>query len=126
MPPLTEIWQLYLPRFSLEHWYRLAKQTLHWTVPKLSTPEQCQQWSDLMPLLTWQLCLAKDVVTEIRLQAAKVSASIDAWKGCTVNASTFNQDWDSGCCSQTARKFRRMANRKVSHSKMSLSCGQKG
>jgi hypothetical protein len=79
-----------------------------------------------MPLLTWQLWLAKDVVTEIRLPTAIVSASIDAGKGCTVNASTFNQDWDSGCCSQTASPFRRMANRKVSHSKMSLSCGQKG
>jgi hypothetical protein len=51
-----------------------AKQTLHWTVPKLSTPEQCEGWSDLMPLLTWQLWLAKDLVREIRLQAAKISA----------------------------------------------------
>lgn len=67
MPSLAEIWQLYLRRFALEHWYRLAKQTLHWTVPKLSTPEQCERWSDLMPLLTWQLWLAKDVVREIRL-----------------------------------------------------------
>ncbi|MEG4808136.1 transposase [Microcoleus sp. F8-D3] len=67
MPSLAEIWQLYLRRFALEHWYRLAKQTLHWNVPKLSTPEQCKRWSDLMPLLTWQLWLAKDVVTEIRL-----------------------------------------------------------
>jgi hypothetical protein len=50
-----------------------AKQSLHWTVPKLSTPEQCQRWSDLMPLVTWQLWLAKDLVREIRLHAAKVS-----------------------------------------------------
>ena len=64
MPPLDEIWQLYLRRFALEHWYRLAKQTLHWTVPQLSTPEQCDRWSDLMPLLTWQLWLAKDLVRE--------------------------------------------------------------
>jgi len=74
MPSLAEIWQLYLRRFALEHWYRLAKQTLHWTVPKLSTPEQGERWSDLMPVLTWQLWLPKDVVREIRLQAAKVSA----------------------------------------------------
>ena len=71
MPPLNEIWQLYLRRFALEHWYRLAKQTLHWTVPKLSTPEQCKRWSDLMPLLTWQLWLAKDAVREIRLSWQK-------------------------------------------------------
>jgi hypothetical protein len=37
MPALKEIWQLYLRRFAIEHWYRLAKQTLNWTVPKLST-----------------------------------------------------------------------------------------
>ncbi len=43
MPPLKKIWQLYLRRFTIEHWYRLAKQTLHWTLPKLSTPEQCQR-----------------------------------------------------------------------------------
>ena len=64
MPPLNEIWQQYLRRFAIEHWYRLAKQTLHWTIPQLSTPEQCQRWSDLMPLLTWQLWLAKDLVRE--------------------------------------------------------------
>jgi hypothetical protein len=67
MPPLTEIWQLYLRRFTLEHWYRFAKQTLHWTAPKLNTPEQCQRWSDLMPLVTWQLWLAQDLVRETRL-----------------------------------------------------------
>jgi len=22
MPPITEIWQLYLRRFTIEHWYR--------------------------------------------------------------------------------------------------------
>lgn len=37
MPSRAEIWQLYLRSFALEHWYRLAKQTLHWTVPKLNT-----------------------------------------------------------------------------------------
>jgi len=73
MPPLTDIWQLYLRRFGSEHWYRLAKQTLHWTIPKLSTPEQCERWSDLMPLLTWQLWLAQDLVREIRLPQALVS-----------------------------------------------------
>jgi hypothetical protein len=52
-----------------------------------------------MPLLTWQLWLAKALVTEICWQAAKISALVDAGKGCTINASTFNQDWDSGCCS---------------------------
>ena len=38
-PPLSEIWQLYLRRFTVDHWYRFAKQRLHWTLPKLSTPK---------------------------------------------------------------------------------------
>jgi hypothetical protein len=32
MPPLTGIWQLYLRGFTIEHWYRLAKQTLYFYV----------------------------------------------------------------------------------------------
>lgn len=61
-PVLRTIWQRYLRRFTIDHWYRFAKQRLHWTRPQLSTPEQSQQWSDLMPLLTWQLWLARSQV----------------------------------------------------------------
>lgn len=64
MPPLTQIWQLYLRRFGVDHWYRLAKQRLHWTLPKLSTPKQCERWSDLMPMLTWELWLAREIVQD--------------------------------------------------------------
>jgi hypothetical protein len=52
MPPLTEVWRLYLRRFAVDHWYRFIKQRQHWTLPKLSTPKQCERWSDLMPLMT--------------------------------------------------------------------------
>lgn len=64
MPPLDEIWRLYLRRFTIDHWYRFLKQRLHWTVPKFSTPEQCENWSDLMPLITWELWLARDIVAD--------------------------------------------------------------
>lgn len=64
MPPLQEVWRLYLRRFTIDHWYRFFKQRLHWTVPKLSTPEQCEHWSDLMPLMTWELWLARDIVAD--------------------------------------------------------------
>ena len=64
MPALCEFWRLYLRRFGVDHWYRFAKQRLHWTLPKLSTPEQCERWSDLLPLMTWQLWLARDIVTD--------------------------------------------------------------
>jgi hypothetical protein len=64
MPPLAEIWQLYLRRFGVDHWYRLAKQRLYWTLPKFSTPKQCERWSDLMPMITWELWLARDLVKD--------------------------------------------------------------
>jgi hypothetical protein len=37
---------------------------LHWTLPQLSTPEQCEKWSDLLPLMTWELWLARDVAAD--------------------------------------------------------------
>jgi hypothetical protein len=63
-PTLGEVWQKYLRRFAIEHWYRLVRQRLHWTIPQLSTPPQMETWSDLMPLLTWQLWLAREVVAD--------------------------------------------------------------
>ncbi|MEG5047666.1 NF041680 family putative transposase [Microcoleus sp. B4-C1] len=72
--PLETVWFKYLRRFGVDHWYRFAKQRLHWTLPNLRTPEQCERWSDLMPLMSWQLWLARDLVLEHRLpwQSAKI------------------------------------------------------
>lgn len=63
-PPLSAWWRSYLRRFGIDHWYRFAKQSLHWTLPQLKTPEQSDRWSDLMPLLTWELWLARQVVVD--------------------------------------------------------------
>lgn len=61
---LSQVWQRYLRRFAIEHWYRFVRQRLHWTIPQLSTPEKMETWSALMPLLTWQLWLARNVVVD--------------------------------------------------------------
>ncbi|MGB3310515.1 MAG: NF041680 family putative transposase [Nodosilinea sp.] len=66
-PDLEHIWQQYLRRFALEHWYRFLKQRLHWTVPKLGEPKAAERWSDLMPLASWQLWLARDLVHDTPL-----------------------------------------------------------
>jgi hypothetical protein len=63
-PPLPEWWRLYLRRFGIDHWYRFTKQRLYWTLPCLATPEQSERWSDLMPLMTWELWLAREIVTD--------------------------------------------------------------
>ena len=64
---LKDIWSQYNRRFAVDHWYRFAKQRLHWTLPNLSTAKQSERWSNLMPLMTWQLWLAKNLVTEHHL-----------------------------------------------------------
>jgi hypothetical protein len=64
---LEDIWNQYARRFKVDHWYRFAKQRLHWTLPSFTTAKQWERWSDLMPLMTWQLWLAKDLVEEYRL-----------------------------------------------------------
>jgi hypothetical protein len=64
MAALLQLWRLYFRRFAIDHWYRFAKQRLHWTLPNLSTPEQCERWSDLLPLMTWQLWLARNLITD--------------------------------------------------------------
>jgi hypothetical protein len=63
-PPLEEWWRLYLRRFGEEHWYRFAKQRLYWTLPRFSTPERAERWSDLIPMITWQLWLARQITAD--------------------------------------------------------------
>ncbi len=60
---LEELWKYYLRRFAIEHWNRFVKQRLHWKLPKLGTTQKGQRWSDLMPILTWQLWLSLDAFT---------------------------------------------------------------
>lgn len=67
LPPLERLWQHYLRRFALEHWYRFLKQRLHWTLPQLGSPQPAERWSDLMPLATWQLWLARPLVQDTPL-----------------------------------------------------------
>lgn len=67
MPKVETLWKQYLRRFCVDHWYRFLKQRLHWTLPQLGTPQQCERWSDLMPLITWQLWLARELVSDRHL-----------------------------------------------------------
>ncbi|NJL40829.1 MAG: transposase [Leptolyngbyaceae cyanobacterium SM1_4_3] len=64
MPPLETLGLHYLRRFALEHWYRFAKQRLYWTHPQFTSVSATEQWSSLMPLLSWQLWLARQDCTD--------------------------------------------------------------
>ena len=58
--PLEQLWNKYLRRFALEHWYRFAKQRLHWTLPQVTSQSAMDAWSHLIVLMSWQLWLARD------------------------------------------------------------------
>ncbi len=58
-PDLDALWRQYLRRFSLEHWYRLAKQRLHWTLPQSTHLRALDNWSWLTVLMSWQLWIAR-------------------------------------------------------------------
>lgn len=76
MPPLPEIWQLYCRRFGVDHWFRFAKSRLHWTLPNLSTAKQAERWSELMPLLSWQVWLARELVSDCPLPWQKPQTAL--------------------------------------------------
>ncbi len=62
--PLEQTWREYLRRYVIEHWYRFANQSLRWKLPPLSTPEQSELWGALIPLLMWQLWLARPIASD--------------------------------------------------------------
>lgn len=63
---LDRCWQAYLRRFDLEHTFRLLKQTLGWTRPKLRTPDAADRWTWLVIAAHTQLRLARPLAADLR------------------------------------------------------------
>ena len=59
-------WQSFLRRFDLEHTFRLFKQTLGWTRPKMRTPQAADRWTWLIIAAYTQLRLARPLVADLR------------------------------------------------------------
>jgi hypothetical protein len=59
-------WQAYLRRFDLEHTFRLFKQTLGWTRPKLRCPEAADRWTWIVIAAHTQLRLARPLADDLR------------------------------------------------------------
>ena len=96
-PPLLEaLWSLYLRRFCVDHWYRFIKQRLHWCLPHLGTAEQTAVWSDLIPLMSWQLWLARNESQATPPTLAETPEAQNAWTCCRRLRPDFSQRWDSG------------------------------
>jgi hypothetical protein len=59
-------WQSFLRRFDLEHTFRLLKQTLGWTAPKIRTPQAADRWTWLILAAHTQLRLARPLAEDLR------------------------------------------------------------
>lgn len=60
------LWQAFLRRFDLEHTFRLFKQTLGWTRPKLRSPQAADRWTWLVIACHTQLRLARPLADDLR------------------------------------------------------------
>jgi DDE superfamily endonuclease len=63
---VDQMWQMFLRRFDLEHTFRLFKQTLGWTKPKLRTCEAADRWTWLTIGVYTQLHLARPLAQDLR------------------------------------------------------------
>ncbi len=61
------LWQAFLRRFDLEHTFRLFKQVLGWTAPKIRDPAAADRWTWLIIACHAQLRLARPLAADIRL-----------------------------------------------------------
>jgi hypothetical protein len=59
-------WHSFLRRFDLEHTFRLFKQTLGWTRPRIRTPAAADHWIWLIIAAHTQLRLARPLVADLR------------------------------------------------------------
>ncbi|WP_442935278.1 hypothetical protein [Micromonospora sp. CPCC 206061] len=59
-------WQSFRRRFDLEHTFRLFKQSLGWTRPKLRTPYAADRWTWLIIAAHTQLRLARPLAADLR------------------------------------------------------------
>jgi hypothetical protein len=61
------LWQAFLCRFDLEHTFRLFKQVLGWTAPKIRDPAAADRWTWLIIACHTQLRLARPLAADLRL-----------------------------------------------------------
>jgi DDE superfamily endonuclease len=63
---VDRLWQAFLRRFDLEHTFRLFKQVLGWTVPKIRDPHAADRWTWLVIACHAQLRLARALAADLR------------------------------------------------------------
>jgi DDE superfamily endonuclease len=63
---VNRCWQAFLRRFDLEHTFRLFKQVLGWTAPKIRDPAAADRWTWLIIAGYAQLRLARPLAADLR------------------------------------------------------------
>jgi len=63
---VDRLWQAFLRRFDLEHTFRLFKQVLGWTIPKIRDPVAADRWTWLVIACHAQLRLARPLADDLR------------------------------------------------------------
>ena len=63
---VDRLWQAFLRRFDLEHTFRLFKQVLGWTAPKIRDPAAADRWTWLIIAVHAQLRLARPLAADLR------------------------------------------------------------
>ncbi len=63
---VDRLWQAFLRRFDLEHTFRLFKQVLGWTAPKIRNPPAADRWTWLIITVHAQLRLARPLASDLR------------------------------------------------------------
>ena len=63
---VDRLWQAFLRRFDLEHTFRLFKQVLGWTIPKIRDPHAADQWTWIIITCHAQLRLARPLAADLR------------------------------------------------------------
>jgi hypothetical protein len=64
---VDRLWQGFLRRFDLEHTFRLFKQVLGWTAPKIRDPHAADRWTWIIITCHAQLRLARPLAADLRL-----------------------------------------------------------
>jgi hypothetical protein len=63
---VDRLWQAFLRRFDLEHTFRLFKQALGWTAPKIRDPAAADRWTWIIITAHAQLRLARPLAADLR------------------------------------------------------------
>jgi DDE superfamily endonuclease len=63
---VDRLWQAFLRRFDLEHTFRLFKQVLGWTAPKIRDPRAADRWTWIIIACHAQLRLARQLAGDLR------------------------------------------------------------